>query len=60
MWNFIKTILVLGAVIWQFIIVYGAEVIAEETGNYDPLIYEMLWLILLFFIGESLLKEDDK
>ncbi|AHX01033.1 hypothetical protein HL13_gp73 [Dinoroseobacter phage DFL12phi1] len=59
MWNFIKTILVLGAVIWQFIIVYGAEAIAEETGDYSMATYEMLWLLLIFFIGESILKEDD-
>lgn len=59
MWNFIKTILVLAAVIWQFIIVYGAEVIAEETGDYSMATYEMLWLLLIFFIGESIMKEDN-
>lgn len=60
MWNFIKTVLVLGAVIWQFIIVYGAESVAEETGDYGHAIFELIWLFILFYIGESILKEDDK
>lgn len=59
-WKIIKTIIVIAAFMWQLVIVYGAESIAEETGNYGQANFEMLWLILLFFIGESLIKEDDK
>ncbi|CBW47001.1 hypothetical protein [Roseovarius Plymouth podovirus 1] len=58
MWNVIKALLVIAAFLFQFVIVYGAESIAEETGDYGQAIYEMLWLLLLFFIAESMLKED--
>lgn len=59
MWTVIKTLIVVGAFLYQFVIVMGAEAIGKETGDYSIATYEMLWLILLFFIGESVLKDED-
>lgn len=58
MWSIIKILLMLVAFFYQFVIVYGAESMAEETGIYDQAIYELLWLILIFFIGESIINDD--
>lgn len=59
-WMFIKTILMIAVIIWQFFIVYNAESLAKETGDYGLAIYELIWLFILFYIGDSILKEDDK
>jgi len=61
MWNVIKVVFFCAVVIFQLVIVTGAESAAEETGNYDKAIFEMLWLMLLVFIAESTFKiKEDK
>lgn len=58
MWSLIKIILIVCVTLWQFIVVFGAEAMAEETGNYDLAIYELIWLFLLIYLGDSMLKDE--
>lgn len=60
MWIIIKNVIIVVAFLWQLYLVFQAESVADQTGDYGHVTYELLWLILLFFIGESVLKEENK
>lgn len=60
MWPLIKILLIVGVTLWQFVIVMQAENLAEETGNYDLAIYESIWLLILIYLGDSIIKDNGK
>lgn len=58
MWMIIKVLLIVGITLWQFVVVFQAEALAEETGSYDVAIYEAIWLGLMIYLGDRILKDD--
>ena len=57
-WFIIKVLIIIAAFLFQLYVVFQAESLAEETGDYTHATYEMLWLIMLFFVGESIIRDD--
>lgn len=58
MWPLIKILLIVGVTLWQFVVVMQAEALAEETSNYDLAIYESIWLFILLYLGDSMIKDN--
>jgi hypothetical protein len=60
MWTFIKVIILIACVIYQFFMVVHAEGLAKESGDYSQAIYELIWLFMLFYVGDSIMEDDSK